>query len=130
LGIKQLQPDAWESFFQSHSPGDLVHGRVTRAASFGVFVELAPGVEGLCHQTEVPPNPERGKDDPALPIGAEMDFKIVKMIEADRKIGLSIKAIAEDEERARLEDYHRQATAATLSLEEVIQMKRERRDTH
>ena len=46
LGIKQLQPDAWETFFQEHQIGDIVRGRITRTASFGVFVELAPGVEG------------------------------------------------------------------------------------
>ena len=47
LGIKQLQPDSWESFFRTHEIGDLVRGRVCRAAAFGVFVELAPGVEAL-----------------------------------------------------------------------------------
>ena len=50
LGIKQLQPDAWETYFQHHQVGDIVHGRVCRLASFGAFVELAEGVEGLCHQ--------------------------------------------------------------------------------
>ncbi len=123
LGVKQLQPDSWESFFQHHQPGDTVHGRVTRAASFGVFVELAPGVEGLCHHSEIPGSQNRGKDEPALPIGEEMDFKIVKMSEDDKKIGLSVRAVAEDEERTRLEDYHRQASAATMTIEEVVNMK-------
>jgi small subunit ribosomal protein S1 len=123
LGIKQLQPDAWESFFHSHQPGDIIRGRVTRAASFGVFVELSPGVEGLCHNSEIPGSHDRAKDDPALPIGAEIDFKIIKMIESDKKIGLSVRAVAEDEERTRLEDYQRQAAAATLTIEEVIHMK-------
>ncbi|HYL97078.1 MAG TPA: S1 RNA-binding domain-containing protein, partial [Terriglobales bacterium] len=54
LGIKQLQPDAWETYFQNHQVGDTVHGRVCRLASFGAFVELAEGVEGLCHFSEVP----------------------------------------------------------------------------
>ena len=54
LGVKQLQPDAWESFFRAHEVSDLVRGRVCRAATFGVFVELAPGVEGLCHNSEIP----------------------------------------------------------------------------
>jgi small subunit ribosomal protein S1 len=124
LGIKQLQPDAWETFFHSHNPGDVVRGRVTRAASFGMFVELAPGVEGLCHNSEIPASPDRAKDEPLLPIGAELDFKIIKMIEADKKIGLSLRAIAEEEERTRLEDYHRQAAAATLTIEEVLHSKR------
>jgi small subunit ribosomal protein S1 len=123
LGIKQLQPDSWETFFHSHMPGDVVRGRVLRAASFGVFVEVAPGVEGLCHNSEIPGYQSRAKDEPALPIGAEMDFKIVKMVESEKKVGLSIRAISDDEERTRLEDYQRQAAAATMTLEEVIQIK-------
>ena len=53
LGIKQLQPDAWETFFQNHQIGDHVRGKVSREAPFGVFVELMPGVEGLCHRSEI-----------------------------------------------------------------------------
>jgi small subunit ribosomal protein S1 len=52
LGVKQLQPDVWESFFQTHHIGDMVHGKVLRVAAFGAFVEIAEGVEGLCHKSE------------------------------------------------------------------------------
>jgi small subunit ribosomal protein S1 len=52
LGVKQLQPDAWETFFQTHRIGDVVHGKVLRLAQFGAFVEIAEGVEGLCHNSE------------------------------------------------------------------------------
>ena len=52
LGIKQLQPDVWETFFDQHRVGDVVHGKVLRLASFGAFVEIADGVEGLCHNSE------------------------------------------------------------------------------
>lgn len=131
LGIKQLQPDAWETFFQSHQVGDIVRGRVTRAASFGCFIELAPGVEGLCHNSEIPPSPDRGRDEPPLPIGEEMDFKIVKMNEAEKKIGLSVRAISDDEERVRLADYQRQAAAATMTIEEAMKVKdREAEEKH
>ncbi len=116
LGVKQLQPDAWESFFRAHMVGDVVRGRVCRAANFGVFVELAPGVEGLCHRSEIP----GASDQSPLPIGEEMDFKIVRLNEADKKIGLSVRALADDEERTRLEDYKRHAAAATMTIEEVI----------
>src|SRR5277367_2939380 len=120
LGIKQLQPDAWEQFFRTHQTGDTVRGPVRRAANFGVFVELAPGVEGLCHRSEVPGAAESRPDEPALPIGEEYDFKIIKMNEADKKIGLSLRALSDDEERMRLQDYQKQASAATLSIEEVM----------
>jgi len=127
LGVKQLQPDAWETFFHSHNPGDIVRGRVTRTTSFGVFVELAPGVEGLCHQSEFPAG-MRGGAEAAIAPGTEMDFKIIKMIESDRKIGLSVRAIADDEERSRLAGYHRQAAAATMTIEEVIHFKTDRKE--
>jgi len=123
LGIKQLQPDAWESFFQGHLPGHVVRGKVLRAAGFGFFVELAPGVEGLCHMSEIPTQPGAEKDAPALPVGEEMDFKIIRLNEAEKKIALSLKAMADDEERARLEDYQRKAAQSSMSIEEVMQWK-------
>ena len=52
LGVKQLQPDVWETFFDQHRVGDVIHGKVLRLASFGAFVEIADGVEGLCHNSE------------------------------------------------------------------------------
>ncbi len=121
LGVKQLQPDAWESFFRTHEVGDLVRGRVCRAAAFGVFVEVGPGVVALCHKSEIPAMPDRAETaDSPLPMGDEYDFKIIKMNEGDKKIGLSLRAVAEDEERTRLEDYQRQAAAATSTIEEVM----------
>ena len=122
LGIKQLQPDTWESFFRTHEIGDLVRGRVCRTAPFGVFVELAPGVEGLCHKSEIPPMPEQTGEG-SLPLGEEYDFKIIKMNEGEKKIGLSLRAVADDEERTRLEDYQRQAAAATMTIEEVMNIR-------
>ncbi len=124
LGIKQLQPDAWESYFQAHQVGDMVHGRVCRMASFGAFVELAEGVEGLCHFSEVPGySGRRGHEEPPLAVGQEYDFKIIKMSEAEKKVGLSLRAAADDEEKSRLEAYQRKAAAATTTIEEVMSLK-------
>ena len=124
LGIKQLQPDSWESYFQNHQVGDTVHGRVCRLASFGAFVELAEGVEGLCHFSEVPGyTGRRGAEDPPIRVGDQHAFKIVKMSEAEKKIGLSLRAVTDDEEKNRLDDYQRQAAAATSTIEEVIGLK-------
>ena len=129
LGIKQLQPDAWESYFQNHQVGDTVHGRVCRIASFGPFVELAEGVEGLCHFSEIPGySSRRGAEEPPVHIGDEHDFKIIKMSEPEKKIGLSLRAVTEDEEKTRLEDYQRQAAAATTTIEEVMSRKDRNQD--
>jgi small subunit ribosomal protein S1 len=122
LGIKQLQPDAWETYLQSHQPGDIVHGRISRLAGFGAFVELAEGVEGLCHFSEVPGYSGRRSAEAPVAVGQEYDFKIVKMSEAEKKIGLSLKAVAHDEEKGRLADYQRQAAGAA-TIEEVLSLK-------
>ncbi|MGB7759482.1 MAG: 30S ribosomal protein S1 [Bryobacteraceae bacterium] len=123
LGVKQLQPDAWESFFQAHQVGDTVHGRICRLAGFGAFVELAEGVEGLCHFSEVPGYAGKRAAEPPLAVGQEYDFKIVKMSEVEKKIGLSLRAAAVDEEKTRLVDYQRLAAAATTTIEEAMSLK-------
>ena len=123
LGIKQLQPDAWETYLQNHQPGDIVHGRISRLAGFGAFVELAEGVEGLCHFSEVPGYSGRRSAEPPVAVGQEYDFKIVKMSEAEKKIGLSLKAVAHDEEKGRLADYQRRAAAGAATIEEVLSLK-------
>lgn len=128
LGMKQLQPDAWETFFRAHQVNDFVRGKVCRAAAFGVFVELAPGVEGLCHRTEInaeaskrrQAEPSADTQEVLLPVGQEYDFKIIKMNEAQKRIGLSLRALAEEDERNRLKDYQRQAAVATSTVGEAI----------
>jgi small subunit ribosomal protein S1 len=91
LGIKQLEPDVWEKFFSLHLAGDDVKGQVTRLAKFGAFVELAPGVEGLCHNSEMSAGYGKQRK-PALRAGEEYEFRIIKLDEFDKKISLSRRA--------------------------------------
>ena len=86
LGVKQLEPDVWETYFSTYAIGDRVAGRVTRQVKFGAFVELAAGVEGLCHNSEMP-SQGRGRRGGLQP-GSLYEFEIVKMDELDRRIGL------------------------------------------
>jgi small subunit ribosomal protein S1 len=120
LGIKQLQPDVWETWFQNHHVNDTVRGKVLRLSGFGGFVELAEGVEGLCHFSEVPGWTGRKSDPPPLTAGEEMEFKVIRMNEAERKIGLSLKAMADSAEYERLEDYRRRGVAAGSGIEEIL----------
>ena len=110
LGVKQLQPDVWDTFFDQHRVSDVIHGKVLRLASFGAFVEIADGVEGLCHNSEA-------VDSHGGPIklepGQEFDFKIIKMNPAEKKVGLSIRAVGEEATRADVEAY--KAPAASTS---------------
>jgi len=102
LGIKQLEPDVWDTFFAQHRVGDVIHGKVLRTAQFGAFVEIAEGVEGLCHISEA----TEGHGEKAnLEAGTEHDFKIIKMNEEEKKVGLSLRAVGEDASRAEVEQY-------------------------
>ncbi len=102
LGVKQLQPDVWDTFFAQHRIGDVIKGKVLRTAQFGAFVEIAEGVEGLCHVSEaVGPD---GKP-VTLDVDSEHEFKIVKMNQDEKKVGLSIRAVGEEASRAEVESY-------------------------
>jgi small subunit ribosomal protein S1 len=112
LGVKQLQPDVWETFFDQHRVGDVIHGKVLRLASFGAFVEIADGVEGLCHNSEaVDSHGTQIKLEPEQ----EFDFKIIKMNPAEKKVGLSIRAVGEEATRADVEAYKGPAAATSSS---------------
>jgi len=96
LSMKDLMPSAWESFVATHRPGDVVRGKVTRFTSFGVFVELGEGLEGLCHISELAEQRVEKPEDVAQ-IGQEMDFKILRIEHEDQKIGLSHRAVGKDD---------------------------------
>jgi len=122
LGVKQLQPDIWESFFQQHRIGDIVHGKVLRVAAFGSFVEIAEGVEGLCHNSEA----VDGNGQPVhLEPGTEHDFKIIKMSPEEKKVGLSIRAAGEEASRHEVEAYKHPASSTGSTIGEMLNWKRE-----
>jgi small subunit ribosomal protein S1 len=121
LGMKQLQPDVWESFFQTHHIGDVVHGKVLRVAAFGAFVEIAEGVEGLCHKSEA----LDGNGQPLhLEPGVEHDFKIIKMSAEEKKVGLSIRAVGEEASRSEVEAYKQPVSSTSSTIGELINWKR------
>ena len=121
LGIKQLQPDVWETFFAQHRVGDVVRGKVLRTAQFGAFVEIAEGVEGLCHISEA-------ADSMGTPVkleaGQEHDFKIIKMNQDEKKVGLSLRAVGEEASRADVEAYKQPVSSSTTTLGDLVNWKR------
>jgi small subunit ribosomal protein S1 len=132
LGIKQLEPDVWDTFFAQHRTSDVVKGKVLRTAQFGAFVEIAEGVEGLCHVSEM-------VDDFGAPvhleIGDEREFKIVKMSPEEKKVGLSLRGIGDDASRAEVESYKSKASASSstsssssTTLGDLINWKRSERE--
>jgi small subunit ribosomal protein S1 len=116
LGIKQLEPDLWEEFFSQHQIGDVVPGRIVRLTSFGAFVEIEEGIEGLCHVSELS---DKRVEDPEqeFEVEQELNFKIIKLNLLERKIGLSIRALIEGTEREEAWSYTPEA--ATTSIGEI-----------
>jgi small subunit ribosomal protein S1 len=128
LGIKQLQPDVWESFFATHRVGDQVHGKVLRTAQFGAFVEIAEGVEGLCHISEAG---DEGGGPSKLETGLEHEFKIIKINVEEKKVGLSLRAVGHEASRAQVESYKKEShkapvSSSTTTLGDLINWKSER----
>jgi small subunit ribosomal protein S1 len=122
LGVKQLQPDVWESFFGQHKVGDVLHGKVLRVASFGAFVEIAEGIEGLCHNSEAV---DANGQPITLEPGQEHDFKIIKMNQEEKKVGLSIKAVGEEASRTEVEAYkHPVSSTSGSTIGELMSWKR------
>ena len=132
LGIKQLN-DIWGDWFAKHKVNDVVRGRVSRLTTFGAFVELAEGVEGLCHISEIEGR-RRDKEAPApasktpqpslLAPGREYDFKIVKMSPEQHKIGLSFRAAAKQAERREMDEYRAAKPRSTATIGEALMAKR------
>jgi len=115
LGIKQLEPDRWEDWFSRHNVGDVVRGNVVRITNFGAFVELAEGIEGLCHVSELD---EKHVDKAAefLTAGQEVEMKIIKLNLQEKKIGLSLKAMKEDDPRLEFTSYIASADSGSASM--------------
>ena len=103
LGLKQLATDIWEVFFARHKVGQSIEGRVVRMTNFGAFVELDEGIEGLIHVSEF--DDTQGGEKVDLQVGTAYQMKIIKLSPAERKIGLSIRAMKSDEIRTDWESY-------------------------
>src|SRR5512147_3031376 len=117
LGLKQLATDIWDDFFSRHHVGDTIEGKVTRMTNFGAFVELDEGIEGLIHVSEFDDSQRAGKDGKIeLTVGETYPMKIIKLAPAERKIGLSIRALKSDEFRADWESYQESAGDGTATL--------------
>ena len=119
LGIKQLEPDRWEDWFSRHNVGDTVRGKVVRMTNFGAFVELEEGIEGLCHVSELD---EKHVEKPTefLNIGQEIEMRIIKLSLDEKKIGLSLKAMKEDEPRLEFTSYLASADSGNASMGERL----------
>jgi small subunit ribosomal protein S1 len=111
LGLKQLATDIWDEFFANHKAGNVIDGKVVRMTNFGAFVELADGIEGLIHVSEF--DDSHGEEKVELQVDESYSMKIIKLSPAERKIGLSIRALKSDEEHD-WESYSTSSSTVTL----------------
>lgn len=118
LSIKDLEPNAWNEFVATHKPGDLVKGKIARFASFGAFVELGDNLEGLCHISEL--SDERvAKPEDAVQLGQEMEFRVLRIDDENKKIGLSARAAGLEDPIVETKVYTSQAGGGMASLAEL-----------
>lgn len=92
LSMKQAQADPWAGVFEGFPVHSLVHGKVTRLADFGVFVEIAPGVEGLVHISELSDHRVKSCSEVVQP-GQEVETRVLGVDKDNHRISLSIKAV-------------------------------------
>jgi small subunit ribosomal protein S1 len=90
LGVKQLSEDPWSLVPTTFSVGQMYTGRVTRVAQFGAFVELAPGIEGLAHESTFPPTGTSRGWSASVPIGMTAAFEILNIDVPARRIGVAL----------------------------------------
>ena len=91
LGLKQAQTDPWSSISQRFKVGQMVKGKVSKLASFGAFVEIDEGIDGLVHISQISDDRVQKVKD-ALQPGQEVEARVIKIDGVERRIGLSIKA--------------------------------------
>src|SRR5271170_5385853 len=135
LGIKQMN-DIWANWFKDHKLGDILKGKVARTTDFGAFVELAEGIEGLCHVSEIEERRPKGERDKAkasraervtsvLAPGQEYEFKILRLEPEQRKISLSYRAAQKQVERQEMDSFRSSKSSPNATIGDAILAKRQ-----
>ena len=96
LGLKQLTPHPWDALDPNLAVGDKIHGKVVVIADYGAFVEVAPGVEGLIHVSEMSWSQHLRTAQDFLHVGEEVDAVILTLDRDERKMSLGIKQLKDD----------------------------------
>ncbi len=121
LGVKQLQPDPWQAAANNYPSGTIVEGKITNVTDFGVFVQLEEGIEGLVHVSEI--SREKIKTPVGMfNVGDPLKAMIINVSADDRKIGLSVKALQEKEERGggSVEEYAQRQSSGPSTFGDLL----------
>jgi small subunit ribosomal protein S1 len=116
LSMKELLPNEWEEYANSHGVGDVSTGKITNVTDFGVFVELAPGVEGLCHISEIDRDEGLALAE-MFATGQAVRCRILRVDWHESRIGLSMHSIEQDgaEEEVTVEAVEGAATDTAMA---------------
>ncbi len=104
LGIKQLTEDPWSYVPDRYPVGSLVEGLVTNITDFGVFVEVEEGIEGLVHVSEISSKKVKSPSE-MFKEGVTIQAKVIHVSAEERRLGLSIKQLKDDEERKKPKEF-------------------------
>ena len=122
LGIKQLTEDPWTNVPTAYPVGGLVKGIITNITDFGLFVEVEEGIEGLVHVSEL--SSKKIKSPAELyKEGQEIQAKVIHVSAEERRLGLSIKQLKDEEERKKPREYSRSGPEAGQSLGDLLKQK-------
>jgi small subunit ribosomal protein S1 len=125
LGVKQLSEDPWSQIPQMFPEGTTVSGTITNITDFGLFVEVQEGIEGLVHLSELSPKKVKSPSE-LYEVGQEVTAKVIRVSADERRLGLSIKAHLEEEERKRSQEQRGKGLPPTGSnLGDLIRQKLE-----
>jgi len=120
LGVKQLSADPWDTVAERYPLNTRIHGKVSSVADFGVFVEIEEGIEGLIHISQLS-NERVDKPSSLYKVDDELEALVVQVDPKERRIGLSIKALKQHEEREEMQAYlKREHEAARFSMEDIL----------
>jgi small subunit ribosomal protein S1 len=103
LGLKQAQNDPWSGISSRYQIGQLVKGKVSKLASFGAFVEIEEGIDGLVHISQLSDDRVQKVRD-ALQVGQEVEARVIKIDSAERRIGLSVKAAKMSDDEFKVDE--------------------------
>ncbi len=103
LGLKQAQEDPWSSIASKYKVGQRVKGKVSKLASFGAFVEIEEGIDGLVHISQISDDRVQKVKDVLQP-GQEVEARVIKIDPVERRIGLSIKAAQLPDEEFKVDE--------------------------
>ena len=104
LSIKDTEPGPWEKVAQQFSAGDVVDGTVKRLVTFGAFVEIAPGIEGLVHISQIA-NRHIGTPSEVLSEGETVQVKVLEVSSEDKRVSLSIRELQSDDSNQDYSQY-------------------------